>query len=138
MSLKGGPELRARLKALKVAFKPIGKSWAETTRDEAKRRIKKRTGATAASIRVRNATQKRATVVGSFKASFIDAGTKEHDEVPKRATRLKFQEQGRTIFAKKVHHPRTAAHPFKRAAALEGLRKNPMAAELIKQWNDAA
>ena len=138
MALKGSPELRARLKALKLAFKPLGKSWAEDTRDEARRRVRKRTGKTAASFRVRNATQRKATVVGSFVANFIDAGTKEHDIVPRKGTRLRFQSQGRTIFAKKVHHPRTAAHPFKRAAALEGLRKNPMAAAVVNQWNDAA
>ena len=138
MALKGSPELRARLRALKVAFKPLGKSWAEDTRDEARRRIKKRTGKTAASIRVRNASQRKATVVGSFVANFIDAGTQEHDERPKKAKALRFQAQGRTIFSKKVHHPRTAAHPFKRAAALEGLRKNPLAQRVVDEWNRAA
>lgn len=138
MALRGSPELRARLKALKVAFKPLGKSWAEDTRDEARRRIRKRTGKTAASIRVRNASQRKATVVGSFVANFIDAGTQAHDIVPKKGSTLRFQKQGRTIFAKKVHHPRTAAHPFKRAAALEGLRKNPLAETVVRQWNEAA
>lgn len=136
MPLKGTPELRARLRAIRQTFKPVGKGWAEDTRDAARRRIKKRTGLTAASIRVRNATQRKATVVGSFKATFIDAGTREHDIKPRRKQALRFQgSNGRTIFSKKVHHPRTAAHPFKRDAALEGLQKNPMAAELIKQWN---
>lgn len=138
MALKGSPELRARLRALKVAFKPLGKSWAEDTRDAAKRRVAKRTGKTASTFRVRNASQRKATVVGSFVANFIDAGTKEHDIVPKKATRLRFQKEGRTIFAKKVHHPRIAARPFKRAAALEGLQKNPLAATVVKQWNEAA
>ena len=138
MALKGSPELRARLKAIKLAFKPLGKSWAESTRDEAKRRIRKRTGLTAASIRVRNATQRKATVVGSFKVNFIDAGTREHVITPRRVTRLKFESGGRTIFARRVHHPRTRAYPFKRAAALEGLRENPMAQAVIDEWNRAA
>lgn len=138
MSLKGSPELKARLRAIKLTFKPVGKAWADTTAREAKRRIPKRTGFTAASIRRRNATQKKATVVGSFVANFIDAGTKAHDIKPKRAKGLYFTTGGRTIFAKKVHHRATKARPFKRAAALEGLRQNPMAVELVKQWNEAA
>lgn len=138
MALKGSPELRARLKALKLAFKPLGKSWAEDTRDAARRRVKKRTGKTAASFRVRNATQRKATVVGSFVANFIDAGTKEHDEFPRKASVLRYGSQGNTRFARKVHKPRTAAHLFKRAAALEGLAKNPMAEAVVKSWNEAA
>lgn len=138
MALRGSPELRARLKALKVAFKPLGKSWAEDTRDAARRRVKKRTGKTAASFRVRNASQRKATVVGSFVANFIDAGTKEHDEVARHAKALRYGSQGNTRFARKVHKPRTAAHPFKRASALEGLQKNPMAAAVVNAWNDAA
>ena len=138
MSVQGSPELRARLRSLRLAFKPLGKSWAEDTRDEARRRIAKKTGKTAASIRVRNASQRKATVVGSYIANFIDAGTAAHDESPKKAKTLRFVKEGRTICAKKVHHPRVSARPFKRASALEGLRKNPMALEVIRQWNEAA
>lgn len=137
MALRGSPELRARLKALKLAFKPLGKSWAEDTRDAARRRVKKRTGKTAASFRVRNASQRKATVVGSFVANFIDAGTKEHDEVPRKAQAMRYGSNGQTKFARKVHKPRTAAHPFKRAAALEGLAKNPMAESVVRAWNEA-
>ena len=139
MALRGTPELRARLRAIRQTFKPVGKAWAETTRDELRRRTPRRTGLTANSYRVRNATQRKATVAGSFVANFIDAGTREHTIKPKRVTRLKFQgSEGRTIFAKKVHHPRVNARPFKKDAAMEGLRQNPMAVELIKLWNSAA
>lgn len=149
MALQGSRELRRRLKALRGVFKPLGKAWAEDTRDAAKRRIRKRTGKTAASIRVRNASTRRATVVGSYKANFIDAGTKAHDITAKRGRMLKFNVAvqgpvlgggslgGRTIFSKKVHKPRTTASPFKRAAALEGLQKNPLAGEVVRQWNEA-
>ncbi len=137
MSLKGGPELRARLRAIKLAFKPIGRAWAEEDVRQNRARVPRRTGYTAASFRVRNATQRKAVVVGSYVANFIDAGTKAHDIVPRKGRSLKFEANGRTIFSKKVHHPRTGAQPFKRAAALEALRKNPLAAELIKQWNQA-
>jgi hypothetical protein len=136
--LKGSKELRARLKAIRQTFKPVGKGWAEDTRDYARAHVPQRSGHLKNSIRVRNASQRKATVVGNFTANFVDAGTKAHDEKPKRAKVLRFQEGGRIVFAKKVHHPRTQRRPFKRAAALEGLRKNPMAAELIKLWNEAA
>ena len=139
MALRGTPELRARLKAIRQTFKPIGKAWAETTRDELRHRTPRKTGLTANSYRVRNATQRKATVVGSFVANFLDAGTKEHTIKARRVGSLKFQgPEGRTIFAKKVHHPRTQGRPFKRAAAREGLRRNPMAAVLIDEWNRAA
>lgn len=138
MALRGSPELRARLKAIRQTFKPLGKSWAIDTRDAARRRVRKRTGKTAASFRVRNASQRKATVVGSFVANLIDTGTKIHDIVPKKRRVLAYGSQGQTRFSKKVHHPRTQAHPFKHAAALEGLKKNPMAEAVVRQWNEAA
>lgn len=137
MSLKGAPELKARLRAIKLAFKPAGKAWGVDTVAEMRRRTPRKTGKTAASYRVRNNTQTKTTVVGSFVANFIDAGTKEHTEVPKRAKALRFTSSGRTIFAKKVHKPRIGARRFKRAAALAALAKNPIAQQVIKQWNEA-
>lgn len=146
MSLKGGPELRARLRAIKQSFKPIGKNWATDTAAHARGHVPKKTGRLARSIRVRNASQKRATVVGHFTANFVDAGTKAHDIRPKKARTLAFagavqgpgSPGGRTIFSKRVHHPRTRPQRFKRAAALYGLQKNPMALEVIRQWNEAS
>ncbi len=150
MSLKGGPELRARLRAIKQSFKPIGKGWATDTAAHARSHVPHRTGRLMRSIRVKNASQRKATVVGHFSANFVDAGTKAHDIRPKKSRTLAFtgtvsgpsigggSSGGRTIFSKRVHHPRTKAQRFKRAAALEGLRKNPMALEVIRQWNEAA
>lgn len=137
MSLKGSPELRARLRALKLAFKPVGKAWGQETVTQARRRVRKKTGATAASFRVRNNTQRKTVVVGSYIANFIDADVKAHDETGKPVMRFTSR-QGRTIFSRKVHKPRHAGSHFKRAAALEALRLNPMAAEVIRQWNEAA
>ena len=139
MSLRGGKELRARLKAIRQAFKPIGKVWADHTAESARRRVPVKTGRLKASIRRRNATQRKATVVAHYSANFVDAGTKEHVIRARRAPRLVFEgRDGRTIFAKKVNHPRTRPQRFKREAADEGLRKTPMAEELIKLWNSAA
>lgn len=138
MALKGSRELRARLKAAGLMFKPYGKQWADTTAEEARRRVPVDTGRLKKSIRRKNATQRRATVVGAYWANFVDAGSKEHDIKARKAPRLIFQAGGRTIFAKKVHKQRIAARPFKRDAALAALRKHPMSETLIAEWNRAA
>jgi hypothetical protein len=137
--LKGAPELRARLKALKTVFKPIGREWAEETRDLAKRAVPVRSGRLQRSFRVKNASQRKATVVGHYSAYFIDAGTRAHDERPRRAKAMRFATKGGHImFAKKVHHPATKARPFRRASADEALRRRPILQYVIDAWNKAA
>lgn len=138
MSLKGAPQLRSRLKALKTAFKGYGRDWADGTVQEARPRIPVATGKTMRSVRVRNASQRRATVVARYVAYFIDKGPKAHMIRARRGRNLVFQAQGRTIFAKQVHHRGYRGRPFRHAAALASLRKNPMAAYVIKAWNEAA
>lgn len=138
MSLKGSREFKARLRAIKLAFKPAGKAWGIDAVSELRARTPKRTGATARSYRIRNNTQRKTTVVGSFVANFLDAGTKEHDIKAKNAKTLRFNAGGRIVFAKKVHRRRTSGHHFKRAAALRALEKSPVTAEVIRQWNEAA
>lgn len=137
MSLKGSPELKARLRAIGLSFKPIGKSWADETAKLYRQHTRSRTGETRKSIRRRNATQRRATVVGSFKVRFLNSGTKAHSEVPRNKRSLRFQDSGRTIFAKKVDHPRTTGSHYLRRDALAVLDRHPMAEELIRQWNEA-
>jgi hypothetical protein len=137
VSLRGSPQLRARLRAIKLTFKPLGKEWADETAAIMRTEVPSKTGRLRASIRRRNATQRKATVVGHYTAYFIDKGTKRHDETPKKATALRFESGGNTIFSRKVDHPRTAARPFRKRAAQEGLRRHPMAAELIREWNSA-
>jgi len=138
MSLKGGPQLRARLRAIRQTFKPVGKNWAEDTVHLAQQRVQVRTGKTRSSIRVKNASQRKAVVVSAFGARFLEAGTSAHDEKPRKRKAMKFQTQRGTVFSKKVHHPATRKQPFLNPAAKEALDKNPMAAELIKLWNSAA
>lgn len=138
MSLKGGPELKKRLRAIGQSFKPIGRSWADQTVKLYRSHTPVDTGATRRSIRRRNATTRRATVVGSFKVRFINAGTRAHDEVPRNKRSLRFHKSDRTIFAKKVHHPRTTGSHYLRRDALQAFRDHPMAEELVRQWNEAA
>lgn len=138
MSLKGSPELRARLRAIRQTFKPIGRKWAEATAKSARRRVRVKTGRLQRSIRVRNASQRKATVVGHYTANFVDAGTQAHVERAKKRKAMAYGSAGQTRFSKQVNHPRTAAHPFKAAAARDGLKDNPMAGELVRLWNEAA
>lgn len=123
---------------MKLTFKVYGKTWADETAASARRRVPVRTGRLKASIRRRNATQKRATVVAHYSANFVDAGTKEHDIKPRKAKRLVFDSGGNTIFARKVHKRRIAARPFKSKAAHEALTKHPMKETMIELWNSGA
>jgi hypothetical protein len=126
------------LKAIRQTFKPVGKDWADDMVTISKPMVPTRTGKSRASIRRRNASQKRATVVGSYVLFFLDHGTKAHDEKPRKARVLRFQSGGNTIFARKVHKRATRGSGFRNRAAREALRRNPMAVELIRQWNSAA
>lgn len=138
MSLKGAPELRARLQAVRQTFKGYGRTWADTAASEMRKSVPVRTGRLRQSIRRRNATQRRASVVGHFSANFVDAGVKEHDVFARNKPRMIFETGGRTIFAKKVHKQRIPARPFKRKSALAALRKHPMRETMIDLWNRAA
>lgn len=137
-TLKGGPELKRRLAAIKLAFKPIGRQWADETAKAGRTMVPVRTGRLRKSIRRKNATQKRATVAAHYTAYFIDKGTVPHDIKAKRAKGLVFEGRHGTIFARKVHHRGIKARPFRERMAHEGLRRTPMADAIIKQWNAAA
>jgi hypothetical protein len=138
VSLQGGSQLKTRLRALKLAFKPYGRKWGTTVADIAKPKVPNRTGRLRKSIRLRNATQRKATVVGHYTAYFVDAGPKRHSIAPKRGRGLIFTAGGRTIFTKKVNHPGYRGRPFRASAAHEALRRHPLSEGLIDAWNDAA
>jgi hypothetical protein len=137
VSLQGAKELRSRLRAFRQVFKPIGKSWADETVRRARGAVPVKTGRLQRSIRVRNASQRKATVAAHYTAAFVDAGTMEHTIVPRQAKTLKFNIGSQTVFAKKVRHPRTAARPFRARVAREALERTPLAQELIKAWNSS-
>lgn len=141
MSLQGKRELLRRFDALRRMGQPIAQRWADTTARSARRRVPVKTGALQRSIRVRTTSAKGAIVVGRYTGYFVDAGTVAHSEKPKRRKGLramKFTYGSRPQFARKVNHPATRARPFRVAAAQDGLRENPMAAVVVKLWNDAA
>jgi hypothetical protein len=138
VSLKGAPELKARLNAVRTTFKGYGRTWADDTASEMRRRVPVRTGHLRSSIRRRNATQKRAVVVGDYTANFVDAGSKAHDIKPKNRPFLAFDGRNGPVFAKKVHKERIGPRRFKRPAALAALRKHPIRQTMIDLWNRAA
>lgn len=137
MSLQGANRLRSRLRAMRQVFKPVGREWADTTARVAQGMVPVETGKTRASIRRRNASMRRATVVGRYPVNFIDAGTKPHDIVARKAKVLAFSDHGTTVFRRKVHKRAQPARPFKRRAAEEGLRRSDPMGQLLKLWNGA-
>ena len=138
MALQGARELRRRLKAIKTVFKPVGRRWADDTATRAKRYVPKRTGRTAASIRRKNASMKKATVQAVYTARIVAKGSKPHIIRARKAKAMKFTVGGRPIFTKKVHHRGHKGNDFAERAAREALQQNPMAKELVDLWNEAA
>ena len=138
MALKGSRELRARLKAIRQAFKPIGKDWADKTVTLARSRVRRRSGKTASSIRVRNASQRKAAVQATHGARFLEAGTKPHPIQPRRMRALKFSVGGRTVFATRAQHRGMTKRPFLRNSAREVLERMPLLQRAIELWNKAA
>lgn len=134
--LKGAAGLKARFKALQQVFKPIAREWSVETRDAMRPMVPVRTGRLRRSIVVKRTALSRAVVGAHYTAYFVNAGTRRHVEVPK-GRYLIFKSGGRTVFARKVDHPRTAAQPFAWRAAREGLRRAPMVEQAYKVWNGA-
>jgi phage gpG-like protein len=56
-------------------------------------------------------------------AAAVELGTKPHIIEPKNAEALKFEIGGKTVFAKRVNHPGTQAHPFLRPAVFNNKQK---------------
>jgi len=136
--ISGGNALRSRVRSVGLVFKPMGRLWADRTVELAKPRVPVKTGRLRASIRRRNATQKKATVVGHYTAYFIDAGVVPHEIVPRTKPNLVFKAEGRTIFTKKVNHRGFKARPFRAQAAGEARNEVVNSDALVKAWNAGA
>jgi len=139
MALKGEKQLSSRLKASAKLPKIVGIKWGDEDVRQNRNKVPVRTGRLRASFRVTSVTARRAIVKGHFTAYFVDAGPKPHLIKPKRGHRaLKFQDGGRTVFARAAHHRGYRARPFRRRAAEEALRRAKMSQSLIDLWNGAA
>lgn len=142
MALRGEQDLLRRLGAIRKVFKPVAQQWADKDVQLSRNSVPVRTGRLRNSFAVKVVTNRRAIVRGHYTAFFVDAGPKPHLIKPKRkrgrGAMLKFEDGGRTIFARAVHHRGYRARPFRVRAAQEALRQTPAAEELIKLWNGAA
>lgn len=138
MALRGSRELRARLRAIKTVFKPVGRQWTEETTRLARSRVTVRTGATRNSIRRKNASMTRASVVATGGARFLEAGTVPHPIRAKKVSAMKFNAAGQPRFAKRVKHPGSRKQPFLRQSGRDALAKIDMLRDLLDLWNKAA
>lgn len=136
LTITGGPQLRARLDA--VAKADYTREWAEDAA-ALMRHTKPASKRPASNVFTTKVTETRAAIFGAFWWIFVDRGTKAHDIFGAGAKNppetLRFSVGGRTIFAKKVRHPRTSRRPFITRAARDALAGNAMAQLIIKSWN---
>lgn len=137
MALQGAKELHARLRAIRTVFKPVARDWTKDVVELSRERIPIRTGKTRGSVRVKNASQRKATVVAFYPVNFIDAGTKKHTVEAKKAKVLRFNVGGQPLFRRKATIPAKAARPFKKEVAQQALAKTDILGQLITLWNSA-
>ena len=137
MKLHGAKELRARFKALRQVFKPLGRDWADRTVRTAKGRVRVKSGKTRGSIRRKHATQRKAAVVAGYGARFLDKGTAPHAIRAKRFAAMSFPHSrtGQPVFTKRVRHPGGRAYPFLRVSAKDELHSSDNINHVIRQWN---
>jgi hypothetical protein len=133
-TLQGAAQLRARFRAIREVWKPIGRDWADETVLLARRAVPVRTGNLQRSIRRRSASMKKASVVAHYTQYFVDAGTKEH---PVAVRRKQVLSDGRTVYGRRAVIPRQAARPFRERVAREALERHPLAETVIEAWNEA-
>jgi hypothetical protein len=144
--LIGERQLTARLRALEKVSRPTGKAWQQATINAYRPMVPVRTGKLRGSFRPGPITDQHAEVKGWYTGFFIDKGTKAHD-IPKARTKrsrrrmahvLKFNEGGGTVFARRVHHRGSAAHPFRERGARKGLHDARFGGIITGLWNSAA
>jgi hypothetical protein len=78
-------------------------------------------------------------VYGAFWWVFVDRGAKAHtifgSDGKNPPDNLRFSVGGRTIFAKKVTHPRQSRRPFITKAAQDAFANSGLADVMVKLWN---
>ena len=149
MSVKGIPQLKARLEA--IAPNPdFMRKLALVAVAEQKRLVPRRTGNLGRSIGIERVTATSAdTVAHANYALFVERGTKAHTIVPRNRKALRWpaagsstlggrvRSGGSVIFAKRVRHPGTRARPFMEPGAKRAVDKLGVDV-IVKAWNDAA
>lgn len=151
-SIKGMPQLRARIEGMSNKRSTLTKQWALKTTSLAKKNFRPhtKTGTTSRTIAPRRITNEGAEVSAGAAAIFIERGTRPHDIRPRHAKALRFATgsgvrlsgrppKGATgiVFTKHVRHPGTRADPFLQPTAKEALGDIGVKV-LIDGWNRAA
>ena len=145
MRIKGGPELRARLMNIVASADEMVRAWARDAASKIKADAPRRTGKLAASIEA-GTTKGKGAVYGNWYGIIQDRGTKSYTIQPKKVTgsgrggagkasTLRFEYRGRTIFAKKVQRKRLRRRPFITRGAQDALRSPALTAVIYKAWS---
>ena len=148
--LAGYGQLQRRLRALHGVAVPRTLGLAVVR--EAKILVPRKTGNLGRSIRLASVTERSALVVASANyAADVEFGTQPHEITPnaKKALRFAASASGRrlsgaprkgadVVFAKRVHHPGTKAHPFLLPAAKKAVAASDLPDTIVTLWNGAA
>lgn len=115
-------------KALNKILDGAGQLLAETMREKAP----KRTGFLRESIRVHRGSDFVMVEPTAEYAPYVEYGTRPHLIVPVHARALRFEVEGRTVFARLVHHPGFPGRFFVRSTLEECLPKiHTIASQLL-------
>lgn len=148
--LKGYAGLRARLEALGGTNPQLMNRIGLAGVREAKLLVRRKTGHLGRNIRVQSFSARNVVVeAATGYAGFVEYGTKPHVITPnaRKALRFAASASGRrltgtprtgaaVIFAKRVNHPGSKAHPF----LVPGMRKaaEGIGGDIVKAWDESA
>lgn len=127
--LIGAAQLEARLGRLSQVGPRVKKAWAPEAARRIRGSIPVRTGQTRGSVH-----PTADAVRGSHVVAILDAGARDHDEQPRRASVLRFSEGSNTIFARRVHHPGIKGKGFIAKDGKAALRQVGTAG-IVQAWN---
>ncbi len=152
--VQGYTQLQARLHA--VGNVKVGEAMMKrlglTVVREAKLIVPRKTGNLGRSIGLISVTPNSATVAATANyAGFVEFGTGAHEITPKAKKALRFaataggrrlsgspRKGADVVFAKRVHHPGTRAHPYMVPAVRIAASKSGMTDVVVEAWNGAA
>lgn len=132
--IKGGPELRARLLSIVASATEIERAWAEDAAHRIRSDAPRRTGALERSIQPGTKAGKGA-VFGNWYGIIQDRGTRSYGIEPKRASTLRFEYRGRTVFAKSAQRRRLRRRPFITRGAQDALAATAITTAIYKAWS---
>lgn len=138
LSLKGLPQLRARLNAIDN-LGPLMRDLALTAVSEQKKLSPVKTGNLRRTIHVGSVTPRSAdTIASAAYAAHVEFGTRPHEIRPRYRKVLSWKGAGGPVFARRVRHPGTKAQPYMLPGAEEAVRSVALRDRIVDNWNRAA